>query len=724
MSEPLTFEEVATYPLPGTAAPTQLRFSPDGGHLTYLFSPGGSLVQELFACEVEGSAPPAACVRPAGEGDTEENLSLEEKLRRERLRERGLGVTRYAWARRADRLVIPLSGAVYVQDGVAGALRELLPAGDHPALDPRLSPDGEWLAYVQDAELYVVTAAGGAPRQLTSGARGTGRTHGLADYIAEEEMHRHAGYWWSRDARHLAVTEVDDTHIPVYRIVHQGKDQTGEGAQEDHRYPFAGQPNPRVKLGVVAREGGEVAWLDLGDGAATEYLARVSWLADGRLAVQTQDRAQRSLRLLAFTQDPASGAWAGRELLREETAVWINLHDCLRSLEQGEHAGRLLWASERTGFQHLYLLEPDGRVVRALTAGEWQVDELCGVDEARGLVYFSATKDGPTEKHLYAVPLAGGAPRRITREPGYHQVVLDDQGRHYADLCSTLARPPRLTLRALEDDRELRLLYDGASDPRVARLGLEPPELVSFETEDGVTLHGALYRPASAGPAPLVVSVYGGPHAQRVVDHWSLTVDLRAQLLRQRGFLVLRLDNRGSARRGLAFEGAIRHDLGHLEVEDQVAGVRWLAAQGLADPARVGIYGWSYGGYLSLMALARAPHTFRAAVSGAPVTHWDGYDTHYTERYMGTPQENPEGYRDSSVMAHMDAFQGALLLVHGLLDENVHFRHTARLINALHRAGKPYELLLFPDERHMPRGLADRVALERRLVAFFERELA
>jgi dipeptidyl-peptidase-4 len=220
-----------------------------------------------------------------------------------------------------------------------------------------------------------------------------------------------------------------------------------------------------------------------------------------------------------------------------------------------------------------------------------------------------------------------------------------------------------------------------------------------------------------------MISVYGGPHAQRVTNGWGMTVDMQAQYLSRHGFLVFKLDNRGSARRGLAFEGALKHDMGNVEVQDQVDGVQWLVSEGLADPAHVGIYGWSYGGYMSAMALARAPETFSLAVAGAPVTHWDGYDTHYTERYMGTPQSNPEGYRRSSVMEHVAGLRGKLMLVHGLIDENVHFRHTARLINALIAARKDYRLLLFPDERHGPRRLEDRVYMEEQIFRFVDENL-
>mmetsp|Transcript_20575 Transcript_20575/g.30229 ORF Transcript_20575/g.30229 Transcript_20575/m.30229 type:complete len:613 (+) Transcript_20575:1-1839(+) len=254
------------------------------------------------------------------------------------------------------------------------------------------------------------------------------------------------------------------------------------------------------------------------------------------------------------------------------------------------------------------------------------------------------------------------------------------------------------------------------------------PDILSFPTSDGTaTLHAALYRPDPAvhgpGPYPLVCAVYGGPHVQRVNRSWSQCADMRAQRLCSMGFAVVKCDNRGSSRRGLEFEGAIRRRLGRLEVLDQVAAVRQLAMRGIADPTRVGIYGWSYGGYLAAMCLCRAPDVFHVAVAGAPVTSWDGYDTHYTERYMGLPHENQSGYRESAVFDHVPNMRGKLMIVHGLIDENVHFRHTARLINRLIAAGKDYDLLIFPDERHSPRRLRDRVYMEKRISDYFVRNL-
>ncbi len=712
----MTPEDVATYPLPGMAIPGDFAFSPDDRLITSLYSPNESLTRQLYALDAE-SGEQRLLVAPPGDGTTEESVSLEEALRRERQRQRALGVTQYAWARHANRLLVPLHGALFVQDGDGAPLREILPSRPQPALDPQLSPDGAWVAYVRNAELSVVAADGGEPRQLTDGARRTGRTHGLAEFIAQEEMGRPHGFWWSPDSQQIAFTEVDETQIPVYRITHQGKDTTGEGAQEDHRYPFAGMPNATVRLGVIPVAGGVPVWMDLG-AEQDQYLARVNWFPDGTLTAQIENRAQTVLDLVRF--DSQTGAQT--QLLRETSDVWINLHDLLRPLTDGG----FIWASEHTGFQHLYRYDRDGNLLNPITEGDWMVDGIPGVDEASGPVYFTGTLDGPTERHLYAVSLDGGEPRRITDATGMHAVVTDHAMRRFVDVHHDTETPPTVTLRSLVDGATIRTLYD-KTDPRIAQLALPPPALVTLHSRDGETLHGAIYRPATrfgAGPFPTIVSVYGGPHAQRVQNSWGITVDMRAQYLRQSGFLVFVLDNRGSARRGLAFEGRIKHDMGNLEVQDQVDGVRWLVAQGLADPARVGIYGWSYGGYMSAMSLARAPETFRVAVAGAPVTHFDGYDTHYTERYMGTPQLNPQGYTESSVIHHVGTMTGKLLLVHGLIDENVHFRHTARLINALIRARKPYDLLLFPDERHMPRKIEDRVFMEEQIRDYFVRNLS
>ena len=710
--------DIAEFPPPGWALPNNFAFSHDDTVLTYLLGAGKPPVQQLYALDV-ASGETTLLVAPPGGGTREETLSPEEELRRQRARMLAVGLTHFSMAGTKDRILVPLQGSIYVRDGVGAPLRQIVDAERDGATEtPALAPDGRRVAYVHQGELYVVAVAGGKPRRLTHGARKAGKTHGLAEFIVQEEFARGEGFWWSPDGRSLAFEEVDDRHIPLYYIVHQGKDSTGEDAHETHRYPFAGAANVHARLGVVSRRGGKPVWMDASYPEEI-YLARVFWWPDGDLGAVVTNREQSAVEVVRF--DPETGK--RRQVLRETTDAWINIPDRMGLAPLRD--GRFVWLSERSEFRHVYLYERNGALIRQLTDGAWVVDDLKGVDEVNELVYFNGNREHPTEEHLYVVPLAGGEARRLTPEAGTHNVKLDHACQRFVDVYSALDTPPRVVLRSTSDGAVLRALAV-PDDPRVKRFKLEPPELVILTSRDGAELHGAVYRPPARfgpGPYPTIVSVYGGPHAQMVANEWDMTASLRMQYLRQLGYLIFVLDNRGSARRGLDFERPLRHRMGQIEVDDQVDGVRWLVAKGLADPARVGVTGWSYGGYMTLRCLELAPDVFKVGVCGAPSAAWDGYDTAYTERYMGTPQANADGYAASSAVAHADKIRGTLMLIHGMLDENVHFRHTARLINALNRAGKSYELLIFPDERHMPRHQADRVYLNARIIAFFQQHL-
>ncbi|MCC7365801.1 MAG: S9 family peptidase [Dehalococcoidia bacterium] len=708
--EALTIEQVAAFPRPGAVVPGALGFTPDSAAVTYLYSAEGSLVRSLWRYDIAtGERTVLAGPPPASTNEGE--LSREEEFRRERARLRELGVTAYQWARTAAKplLLVPGGGRLFVS--IDGGPLEELPGCDN-AIDPHLSPDGTQVAFVRAGDLYVAAVPGGAPRRLTHDA-GDGLTNGLAEFMAQEELDRDRGFWWDPTGRRIAFIRADERHIPVYPVVHQGKDVVDI---EHHHYPFAGERNAVLRLGVVEVESGAVHWLDTGEDDDI-YLARVAWRPDGVLTAQVLSRDQLDLRLLAFPGGEPT------RLIDEHSEPWLNLSNDTRLLETGE----ILRSSEATGYRHLSLHAPDGRELRALTSGEWVVTRLVSLDERARVAYFSGTKDGVTERHLYAVSLDGGEVRRLTEGAGWHDCVVSADGTRFVDTHSTRERAARITLRRTSDGGEEAVLFE-APDVTAEQLGLAPPEIVTLPAADGATtLYGALYRPARLEPGkryPLVVSVYGGPHAQRVIDDWSMTVDLRAQYLAQRGFAVLKVDNRGSANRGLAFEAPIHREPGRVEIEDQAAAVRWLAANyDFVDIGRVGIYGWSYGGYATLMAMLREPELFRVGVAGAPVTHWDGYDTAYTERYISTPQRNPEGYRESSVMAHVDALRGKLMLVHGMVDENVHFRHTARLMVALAAAQKEYDTLIFPEERHMPRDAKGLEYQERRVLGYLEQHL-
>ncbi len=685
-------------------APSRFAFSPDSRLLTFLASERDDLVLDLYALDL-ASGERRILARHPGLG-SEADLTPDEILRRERQRVRETGITCYSWAGNADRILIPLEGRLYVTSGQGEPLREVA-AGGPPIADAALTPDGERVVFVRDRELWVADVSGGEARRLTFDAN-ENVTNGLAEYIAQEEMGRSAGFWIARDGSSVAYEQYDESAIPRFPIVHQGGEHW---SVEEHRYPFAGEVNARVRLGVVPLAGGETRWLDLGD---AEYLARVNWHPNGDLYVQVESRDQRRLTLLRFV----GGAGAPEVVLVEEMEPWVNLHDDLHFVGDD---GEFVWSSERTGFRHLYLCDRGGNPIRALTSGNWPIDRIVAVDEKRRQVAFLAGRDSPLERHVYTVSLDGGEPRRLTEGRGMHVAQFAETGDCWVATGESRNQPPTVRVHRV-DSPTVMVLHEPRLDAEA--IDLAPPELVTLQARDGTTLYGALYRPLGVvGPAPTIVFVYGGPHVQQVVDSWGQTVDLRAQYLAQRGFLVFKLDNRGSARRGLAFEGAINRRMGTTEVDDQVDGVRWLVEQGLADPARVGITGWSYGGYMTLMCMLRAPDVFRVGVAGAPVTDWDGYDTHYTERYMGTPAENPDGYRHGSALTHAGELRGKLLLIHGMVDENVHFRHSARLLTALQNIGRSTDLLILPSERHMPRGEAARQLLEQSLVDYFQAHL-
>lgn len=702
-------------PFPGASVPSEIGFSVDGKSATYL-SPErfDSLSRVLWKADVAADPRPRVIVRPPEGGDTEANVSPEEALRRERRRLRDTGIARVVRAARADFAAIPLQGDVYALRG-DGPLERLTrtPAAE---IDPRPSDDGSKVAFVRDGQLFVIDVASKRETRLTQGST-EGVSRALAEFMAQEEMDRAEGYWWSGDGARIAYQETDERAIPLYTIVHQGDSAV---SAERHRYPFPGKANAKVRLRVVPSAGGESRSLDCLDPLLEDaYLARVEWRDDKHLFVQILSRDQKNLRLVEA--DVSGDRYA--TLIDERSETYVNLHDDLRRVEK---TGELLWSSERSGFRHLELRDAEGNLIRTLTTGNWPVDRVVGFDQKRREVWFVAGVESPLEAQLYRVSLDGGPIERVGKEPGTHSPVVSADCEYYIDVHSSLRRPPITSIR----DRlglETARLADAGEDPRIKEYGLTPPEIASFKSRDGVPLLGAYYAPrfkASNGKAPLIVMVYGGPHVQLIADSWALTADLNARFLADRGFAVWKMDNRGSARRGHEFEAALYRRMGTVEVRDQVDGVRFVSSKHPEiDADRVGVTGGSYGGYMTLRCLVEAPEVFKSGVAVAPVVDWDGYDTCYTERYMGTPENNAEGYRDSSVLSRVDRLKGRLLLVHGMIDENVHFRHTARLVSALIAARKPFELLPLPSERHSARRAADRAYEAERKAEFFERTL-
>ncbi len=710
-----TLADLARLPLPGTEAPSNVRFTPDGSSLTYLRANPGSLVASLWRHDL-ASGERILLAGPAPESEHDDTLSLDERLQRERRRTGTLGVTAYHWLPRAaaPTLLVPMGGRALVAVGdeaVRGRMRPV--PGIEGAAAVIGSPDGRWIAHVCDGDLWLTALSGkGGARRVTQDAD-DGVTNGLADYAAAEELDRFDGMWWSWDGRHIAFARVDERAIPRMVIPHvEGSE--GPEAHEEHRYPFAGGPNARITLRVTATDGRGFVDVPL-PGEDDEYLARVVADPRGGWLVATMPRDQRELRWSSLATDGSL-----RRLWTEAGDPWINLDDDTRPLSDG----RIVRTTEASGFRHLEIREAAGGA-RQLTGGPWSVTALAHVDEARGVAYFMGTRGGAAQRHLYRVPLDGASsePERLTHEPGWHDVTFSDDGTRWADVQSDLDRSPWVTLYAV-DSLAGAATEAGAVQvvaPRItaAELGVRPPDLLSLVAADGTTrLEAALYRPAqpAADPPPCVVWVYGGPRAQYVRRSWEVTVHPLRQYLARAGVAVLAVDNRGTHNRGVEFERLLRGSLGTAEVEDQAAAVKQLADDGEIDLRRLGITGASYGGFMTLRAMALRPDLFRVGVAVSPVTDWASYDTAYTERYLGLPGDEPEAYRSSSALELAGRITGSLLLIHGAIDENVHLRHSLRLVDALQAAGRDVELVILPKDRHRTRSASGLATRDRRTV--------
>ena len=699
----LTLDDVARRPEPGMDAPGSAVFSPDGQSVSYLFSADGSLVRSLWRHDLASGARTEIAV-PRPETTREETLSRTDQLLRERTRTSELGVTSFSWATDASEatLLVPMSGHLFVAWGQESEHRVHELAGIEDASGARLSPNGSFVSFTRDGDLYLAPVRGGPARRITFDAE-PGVFNGLAEFVAAEELDRFEGAWWSADSRYVAVAHVDERHIPPFTIAHAG----GTGADEEvHHYPFAGGPNAHVSLRVATTDGSSVRTVDLGmDG--DDYLARVVALDAGGWLAAVLPRDQRTLRWHRVDLDGSAAV-----LWTETGDPWINLDSHTKALTDG----RILRSVEVGGFRHLELRASDGRFLRTLTTGPWVVTSVAGTAEERGEVLFSATREGVLDRQLYAVPLDApepiSDPERLTTEPGWHAVTASRDGERWIDTWSDLEHAPRMTVAVRGGEPVLV----HASSSTAEGAGLRPPQILELRAADGQTRLNAAVYPASAATtaaveaesSPAVVWVYGGPCSQYVKNAWEMTVHGLRQLLAQSGAAVVVVDNRGTGFRGLAFESAVHRRMGWNEVADQTAALRQLADRGAIDLGRVGIVGGSYGGFMTIMAMALEPEIFSTGVAIAPVTEMSGYDTAYTERYLGLPSANPEGYRESAALTHVPKVRGDVLLIHGTADENVHLRHSERLVRAFREAGREIELVTFPEQRHRMRGAAIR----------------
>lgn len=664
------------------------------------FSPDGRTVAGLLAREADGLADLWAWDPETGEGKIlleapgRQRLSAEEEAARERRRDHVVGIGAFEWNPRDGTILVPLSGDLHVlRDGRL----ERLTHTDEAELDPRWSPDGRSIAFVRDGALHVLRD--GVETALTPEASGKTRC-GVAEFIAAEELGRHEGFWWSPDSTRIAYVRTESQQVPLFHM-HDYLAPRGEPLPQE--YPRAGDPNVLWWLCVVPAAGGEPTVMKV-DG---EYLVRVDWMPDGGLAVQVADRPQR--RLTLHRCDPATGE--ARALLEETDDRWVAFHDDLRFLRDG----RFLWSSERSGRRHLYVGGRGG--LRPITSGPWDVAGVVHVDEAKGVVHFMGSRDGPLERHLYRVRLDGSGLARVTRERGWHGVDASRDGRRFVDTWSRATAAPAIAV--LDADGATRAVLG-----RSAPVALPEPEFVTVPAADGTPLRGMLWRPRRYDRGPAIVHTYGGPGSQLVADRFGGATALWHARMVARGYTVFVLDNRGCGGYGRDACRRVSGRLCQLEAEDQRAGALWLARQEGVDARRIGIWGWSYGGTMALQCLLEAADAFAAGVAVAPVTDWRDYDTAYTERYLGLPDENPEGFAKGSPVTRAHELERPLLLVHGFRDDNVHFRGAVAFLDRAQQAGRAIEADFYPRGAH---GIGDknvRKLLFRRIERFFDEALA
>jgi dipeptidyl-peptidase-4 len=578
------------------------------------------------------------------------------------------------------------------------------------------SPDGTRVAFVRDHDLWMTELATGKETRLTSDGS-EDIINGTFDWVYEEELGLRDGWRWSPDGRKIAFWQLDQSPIKDFKII---DDLSLYPTVTDIPYPKAGEPNSIPRIGVLDVASGGVTWMDTGANPDI-YLARMEWAeSSDELVIQRMNRHQNRIDILMA--EAATGD--GRVLFSETSDTWVDVDLDMTWVDGGK---RFLWTSERDGYEHLYLYDRDGSLERQLTHGDWPVDAPKGVSDD-GWVYFTAAKEGPLERQLYRVRLDGSGVERITDEPGTHDVDMAPGAEYFLDAHSRNGDPTVVSvrdstgsvLRTLVDNDEVR--------QKLAGMGLRQPEPFTFDTPDGVTLNGWMIKPPDFDPDrtyPVVMYVYGGPGSQTAADAWGGRRYLFHQLLAQEGFIVASVDNRGTGGRGRAFKNITYLHLGEYESRDQVSAARYLGALPYVDASRIGIWGWSYGGYMTLLTLERGGDVFAAGASVAPVTDWRFYDTIYAERYMQTPRENPEGYRRSAPASpeNIDGLTADLLLVHGTGDDNVHFQNSVQMVHNLEEAGKQFRLMIYPNKTHSIAGTTTQVHLFTLINDFFRDRL-
>jgi dipeptidyl-peptidase-4 len=707
----LTLERVFQSPSLSGPTPRLPKLSPDGRLATLLRNRADDKDRyDLWA--VDTSTGEARMLVDSLKVGTGAEISEEEKMRRERARIAGTkGITAYEWAPDGKAILVPIDGDLYLAT-LDGSVRRLTDSRA-TEVDAKVSETGRFLSFVRDSNLFVTDVASGAERQLTTDGGGT-LSWGTAEFVSQEEMGRSTGHWWSPDDRWLAVVRVDESKVQVVTRAAIGAEGT---KLYEQRYPVAGSANALVDLYVMAPDGSGRVKVDLGSDPDI-YLARVDWTADGKaLLVQRQSRDQKRLDLLRV--DPATGR--STILFSETSKSWINLTDNLKPLKDGS----LIWSSERSGFAHLYRWK--GGKWTQLTRGGWEVAEVAGVDGKARRVYFTGTFDNPDEQHLYWVGLdKPGKPVRVTEAGWHNNAIKMDEGATRALVFRSNPDHPSQVYLSDAGGKRLAWIEENrldAAHPYAPYLDShETPSFGTLKAADGTDIPYKMLSPKREPGRryPVFVDVYAGPSGGRVVRDWNSRTALH-QYLVDKGWIVFSVDGRGTPRRGRKFADTLYLKLGSVEVEDQLAGVQWLKRQDFVDPGKVAVNGWSYGGYMVLKLLEAAPGAYAAGVAGAPVTRWELYDTHYTERYLGNPSIDPKPYVAAGALDEAGKIVDPLLLIHGMADDNVVFENSTALIARLQEQQRPFEMMVYPGATHAITGEGRQTHLWKTIEAFLDR---
>jgi dipeptidyl-peptidase-4 len=622
---------------------------------------------------------------------------------------RRVGESAVQWFADGKRLLVAAAGDLFAVDVDKGTF-EALTKTPEAERDPKLSPDNKYVSFRRGPDLYALEVASKQLTRLTSDGSDT-LLNGQLDWVYPEELYLGTAHWWSPDSRRIAYLQFDIGREPIFPQVSL---LSARGLLEPERYPKAGDPNAEVRLGVVSALGGATKWMDTGEPQGS-LLARVVWSPDsGQLLAERLNRVQNKLDLMLANAETGGS----RTILHEEDRFWINVAGEPVFLDKGQ---RFLWTSERSGFRHIYVHAMSDEPGKQLTSGNWEVEQIQGVDPVNGRIYFTSSEDSPLERQLYAMDADGSNKRRISSGSGTHAVSLSTTAAWYMDDFSSLQERPRSTLHR-SDGSVVRVFREAVTSPDEPEL--LPTEIVNLKASGGTVLYARMIKPAGFRPGvkyPAVVTVYGGPGVQTVHNAWQgVSWD---QLLAQKGFVVWQMDNRGSTGRGHQFETPVYHNLGKQELADQKEGIAYLVSEGFVDPKRIGLYGWSYGGFMTLYTITHAPGLIKAAVAGAPVTNWRNYDSIYTERYMGLPEDDENAYLSTSPQTKAGDMEGTkLLMIHNMEDDNVHFQNSVQMANALENADKQFYMLVYSQKSHGVTGTPRRQLLEE-TTAFFEENL-